>query len=185
MDSKEYKRETYYFFKSLGICVDCRKYTAVPGKISCEVCALKHSERSRRRWENLSEEEKQEQRRKEGECIKKLKDERKRKKLCVSCGRPQTKNSIYCYECRLKDRRRKARKRALERMDKIPRSKLPVHGICYRCTKNQVMEGRHLCAECYEQNLKALEIARNSKKLAEHVEYLKRRDRLHFMKKSV
>ncbi len=176
-------REDYNFYKSIGICVACHKYTAAPGRTRCEMCGAKEAERNKKTLDSLSREEKKELNKKHYEAKKKKEDERRSMGLCVKCGRPQAgTSSRLCLEHLLKERRKCARQRQAKKMElssHMDRNELPSYGICYKCCKNPVMEGKKLCEACYESNLRAIEIARS------HTKYWREQNRLIFMKASI
>lgn len=110
---------------------------------------------------------------------------RKAMGLCVACGRPQAKNSTaLCIECLLK-KRESARIRSNERRgDTLPRVELPDYNICYQCGKNPIMEGKKLCADCYENALAHLQIAMVSDGRRKSMEYFRELNRLVFTKQT-
>lgn len=165
-------RERYKFYKSLGICTVCRKFTAIPGKAYCEVCRAKSLERAEKIYSN---EEKRKQMLARG---RERYNQRKAEGLCIDCGNPTAGGFVCCPECRKIQARRRARKQ-MEK-DGLARSELPDYGICFRCCKNPVMEGKRLCAACYGTTVRTLEIARNSENAKKQREYFRTLDYLTF-----
>lgn len=165
---KKKRKERYKFYKSLGICTVCRKFTAVPGKTYCEVCRADSLEREEKRYSN---EEKRKQ------ILAKDREryyQRKAKGECPGCGKPTEGGFTFCPGCRKKQRIRDKIRR--EEREGLARSELPDYGICFRCCKNPVMEGKRLCAACYGTTVRTLEIARNSGNAKKQMEYFKSLD---------
>lgn len=182
-DRKKKETEDYYFYKSIGICIRCHKYMAAHGNTRCEMCAAKEAEISKKKFDSLSREEKKECNKKRWETRKKKEDARRSMGICVKCGRPLARTSSrLCLEHLLEERRKCERHRQANRGNRLAhmeRKELPSYGICYKCCKNPVMEGKKVCETCYESNLRALEIAHSC------TEYWKGLNRLISMKASV
>lgn len=171
--------ETKKYYRLHGICVDCGRYDAVPGKINCEVCALKRTEREMRRIRNMPAEKKDEYLKKHSETGKKRYHRRKSAGLCVLCEKPQAMGSTrLCVSCLGKERADRKKKRG------IARAEFPSYGICYLCCKNPVLEGKKLCADCYGKSLKSMETARNSENGKKAMEYFRELEHLDFIKRT-
>lgn len=181
--------ENYYFYKSIGICVSCHKYMAAPGKTRCEMCAAKEAEIGKKKFDSLSREEKKECNKKRWEREKKKEDACRSMGICVKCGRPLARTSSrVCLEHLLEERRKNERYRQANRGNRLTRKErkeLPSYGICCKCCKNPVMEGKKVCGTCYEANLRALEAACSSSRMKELREYWSGQMRLDSMKASV
>ena len=79
MDSKQYHQERYQWLKAHGLCVDCAKLPAVPGRVRCAECAEKNNAAVIfRRKKYISE------------------------KRCYICGKPAYTHSTLCIDCVLK-----------------------------------------------------------------------------------
>lgn len=168
--------ETKKYYRSHGICVDCGRHDAAPGKITCEVCAAKRTERENKRYHDMSAERKSEYLKKHAESCKNRYYQRKKEGLCVRCGSLQAKDSTrLCISCRAKE---KGRKKG------ILRRELPSYGICYLCCKEPILEGKGLCAKCYEKSLRSMEIARRSDNGEKAREYFRNLEHLDFMERT-
>ena len=131
----------YAWYKSHGICVQCLRYDAAPGRVRCEVCLLTNAENARKRrakMQSVSQAEKS----------RKLRESRKEQGLCIWCGKPRSSYSrVYCPDCRIKNQRKNdARKHG------IARSERPAYGICYRCGQT-ILPGEKLCQVCRLQSI--------------------------------
>lgn len=72
----------------------------------CPVCQEKRRERSRKRWQNLTPEQKAAA----SAYHKNWYENRKAQGICVSCGKnPAKENHTKCEGCLAKDRKRKER----------------------------------------------------------------------------
>jgi len=181
----ESSKGNYYHYKSHGICVSCGEYSAVPGKTRCEVCEAKHTETSARRIERMTAEEKERYKKRCSETNKSKYYRRKNAGICVQCGKRQAENSkVKCSICLLKERERKREKRNEKNGIYISRAEFPSYGICYLCCKNPVLEGKKLCAGCYEKHLASLQIARASDAGIKSREQFRRTSNLFFMKQT-
>lgn len=104
LDKKEYQRQynhdTYYYRKEHGICVQCGKADALPGKVRCPDCIYKHSLRKTKEYKELTPEKKK----KKYDDNKRYYHERKSHGQCVCCKKKAT-NGIYCLDHCIKNRR--------------------------------------------------------------------------------
>jgi hypothetical protein len=176
-------KSDYYFYKGLGICVKCHRYSAVPGKTKCEKCSAKVAEQRSSKRDSMSREEKTAINAKQYQAKKKLEDRRRDMGVCLKCGRMLSRYSIrFCPEHLVKERNRKRCYAQKKRGHSFTRAELPLYGICYRCCKNPVIEGKKMCAVCYGKNLHTLEIARHSKNAEEGRAAFKKMNIADFMK---
>jgi hypothetical protein len=131
----------YQWYKKNGICVQCLRYDASPGKVRCEVCLAKNAEVARKRREKMKSVSRAEE-------YRKMRETRKEQGLCIWCGKPRCSySSVFCIDCRIKNQRKNnARKKG------VARSERPLYGMCYRCGK-QVRLGDKLCPECRNQSI--------------------------------
>ncbi len=131
----------YDWYKSNGICVQCLRYDAAPGRVRCEVCLNKNAEASKNRRAKMQSVS-------QSDRLRNLRESRKEKGLCIWCGKPRSQySSAFCIECRVKNQRKNnARKTG------ISRSERPLYGMCYICGK-QVYSGEKLCRECKKQSI--------------------------------
>lgn len=131
----------YEWYKANGICIQCLRYNAAPGKVRCEVCLAKNAENARKyraKKQSVSQ----------AERARKLREIRKEQGLCIWCGNPRSSySSVFCVDCRIKNQRRNDAKKS-----GIDRSERPRYGMCYRCGK-QIQLGNKLCTECKEQSI--------------------------------
>lgn len=135
-----YQRELRVSCKRLHICVQCYKqdaYTLV-GRTLCADCAAKDAARHRQKYSLKEEAEK----RKEERRLKRQRHIENHE--CTECGKKLPQNYTYrlCARCRGRKRRRWKKK-----------DMRGVDGMCSRCGKELCMEGKRLCAKCYEKQL--------------------------------
>ena len=144
----KYDRELYLWYKEMGICVQCRRERAAPGRTRCEECAAVEAERAAERREKMPIERKEEV--KHINYTRRIEKRRERAKngLCATCGKPYPESTPFgqCRECRNKRNKMLARYR-----DPIIRSERPAYGMCYICGK-PLEEGAEstLCRKCLE-----------------------------------
>lgn len=149
-------KELYDVHKHLKRCVRCGKTDAFTliGRSYCGDCCEKNREYYRKYY---LEKEKD----KKAQKSKKLREERKSNHLCAKCGKPLPENydkkHTSCEKCRAKIRleaeKRRRKNGILSRQD----SNL---GMCTRCHKKTPLNGKKVCAECYEYLCKSVEHAR-------------------------
>ena len=139
----------YQWYKENGICVQCLRYDASPGKVRCEVCLAKNAEVARKRREKMQSVS-------QAERHKMLRESRKEQGLCIWCGKPKSRySSVFCTDCRIKNQHNNnARKTG------ISRSERPLYGMCYRCGKS-ILPGNRLCNDCKRQSIANLPADRN------------------------
>ena len=145
MSKSEAAKSRYDYLRRQNRCVWCGDRDAYTenGRALCGECAGKQRERYA---------EHPEKRKKQ---IAEYQRERKRKLadagLCIRCGkaepRPGLKSCDRCLGHYRRDNTKKVRKPALP-------------GMCSRCRSKPVVEGRRLCADCYESVCRGLEKAR-------------------------
>lgn len=139
--SSEYAAESYKWYKSRGICVQCRKEFAEIGKTMCPLCLeKKNSQRKLGRENNpdVIERDKIAGR----ERYHRLKNSG----ICTQCGKKPvyTKNGhklLYCYECWL------ARKRWNLEHSAARSKHLRECGLCIKCGGERV-DGKMVCENC-------------------------------------
>lgn len=94
-----------------GICVACGQADAAPHRKLCWECLYKSNERKCKYRANMTEEQKQSERKKDAERIKKRYAERKAAGKCVRCGKkPAEPGKVMCTMCRKKDAKRQMEK---------------------------------------------------------------------------
>lgn len=147
-----YDREKREYLKEIGVC-KCGKEVAI-GFTSCPDCL----EKDRQKKEQKRVSNRQEYNEYMKEYRKNQTQKRRAEGLCTRCGKKLTDTSkATCAECRVKMRKQKNKRNA----GKIPRSEWIENGMCYHCGK-PVMDGKKVCPECYERNMKLLEKANAS-----------------------
>lgn len=130
-------KEEYQYFKSKGICTHCRQEKAEQGKTLCLVCKMQNREyKSERKYDKEKEKSKYIYRKENG--------------LCVNCGARPQQHKLICNRCYSTILRRKAKNTA------IPRSERVSYGLCYICGKNELVNGKKVCASCYEVRYKSI-----------------------------
>ena len=144
-----YSYEAYHYYKDHGICVYCKREKAAPGKVMCLNCASILAEKKRAKYNQVSEEEREERNRKKREQSKALRDYRKENGLCITCGKPVYKNYSRCYEHYIYFKRvdRKRREARAKRYAEI--------GLCRICGK-PVVKGKKFCEEHLEKYRKIM-----------------------------
>ena len=139
-----YSYDTYHYYKEHGICIQCHQEDAAPGRTRCLNCLSIMAENQRRHRNKLTEEEREEIKRKKREQSKALRDYRRENGLCLVCGKPVYKNYSKCYEHylyfkRIDRERREAKKKGYAEL-----------GLCRICGEPTV-EGKKFCAYHLEQ----------------------------------
>ena len=144
------------FYKSIGICIVCRKRAAEPNKTECIECAERSRIRQERKRKSLTEDEKKSLNKKIRESHKRLYEERKKNGLCTKCGRKAQYGNRLCIECYVK---------TIQKSKKVglARSERPSYGLCYFCGERS-LHGMGVCAKCYDRVEKAREAKRNGQK---------------------
>lgn len=155
MHNNEQEKKNREYLKRVNRCTRCGKrdsYT-IGGRSICFECTeelkvinAKYRDKNR---ENINEYQ------------RRVKNERKEQGLCVRCGEVLPKNSMFlsCVTCRERERKYK---RKYDRMKgaNYPRGG---NGFCWTCNKKPAMEGKKLCEDCYQRQLKILEDGPNRK----------------------
>lgn len=146
---QKWRRQAYI---RTGRCGSCGKEDAftMAGKGICAECAERRNQSSKA-WNLAHPGRKAESRRK-------LSEQRQAAGLCTMCGKPLPKNYRYknCQTCLAKIRNRRQ----------------PVYipnGMCHRCKKEPCVEGKKLCAACYEVACRSAEKARACMSTEGHV----------------
>lgn len=149
----KYDRELYLWYKDRGICIQCRRERAAPGKVRCEECLAVEADRTYENRQKMPVEQRKEVNRRNNAKRIELRRTRAKNGLCASCGKPYPEATTFgqCRECRNKRNRKKLE--AKMEHGYIPRSERPTYGMCYRCG-SPIDEGK-LCESCIEQNKRA------------------------------
>ena len=132
-------KEEYQFFKSRGICTHCKHEKAEHGKTLCLACKMQNRE-----YKKKYDQDKMRARDKANW------EYRKANGLCVNCGARPQQHGLICNKCYSTILRRKANNTA------IPRSERVSYGLCYICGKNELVEGKKVCASCYDTRYKSI-----------------------------
>lgn len=94
------RKEEYDFYKSIGVCVDCKNEPAYGKQVVCVVCAVKRQDTQHKYY--LAHKEAIRARENEQKRIKYK--ERKEKELCPKCGKKKvTPGYKTCTLCRYKN----------------------------------------------------------------------------------
>lgn len=148
-------KKRYMQLKAKGICVDCRKTPARPGKTRCGACAQKGSVKTQQKYWNLVS---------QGVCVqchqaparpdrvccescaetasrkeKRRRDRLRTQGLCASCGKTNPlPGQVHCKIC--------------AEMFRISSNEryhlLKAQGLCAQCGKVQAVLGKVLCKTC-------------------------------------
>lgn len=132
-----YMRENRQFFRANGMCTACGATDAftMAGRWLCSDCTDK-----RNAYMTVYREENREKMREYGRSLAVA---RKNGGRCVKCGRDMGGDPhASCARCRAIDAERQRRKRASRRNDV---------GVCYMCAAEPVIDGKRVCADCYEK----------------------------------
>ena len=145
---REYRRETYLWRKTHGICVRCGREDAEPHKTKCVECLGQEAACAKKFRDSMSEAQKREQSKR-----RRLKrDARKTSGLCVCCGKKVSKGKSYCLECWIKERRRKKAQYETRRMKTDF-----AEGLCCRCNE-PALPGKKLCEKHYACVMRGIEV---------------------------
>lgn len=142
-DASRRLREWYI---SHGICPKCKDAPLMGNERLCPECRANESERLSRY--NRS---KPEYRKRHYEKYKAL-------GLCVKCGRKVLSGYATCPIC--SNAQRDHNNFSRDNFLVGERTYKALHGICYRCGKNPCVDGKKLCADCYDASLRNLQKAR-------------------------
>lgn len=125
-----------------GICIGCRKESAMPGKQKCPECLYKQTI-ANIKYRSLEYERGRYAKRKE------QRSERIAHKLCPNCGKP-AKHGQLCSECYIKKQRvhQRGREQRLQRGD--PRRIRVENGLCWLCD-SPAMEGKKVCEKHFAE----------------------------------
>lgn len=140
-------KQEYYFYKNLGICVQCNKEKAKEGQSRCQKCLDSAAEYRRKKRSEMTDEQKEIEKQKKREHMRKLREEKKKNGICIWCKKPVSKYSDkFCIDCRVASTRR-------NRAKGITRSERVSFGICYICGKEPLFEDKHVCKQCYDKKI--------------------------------
>lgn len=91
--------ESYYWYKSHGICVKCKRNDASPNRIMCDEC--------REKWNAIRREKIKdpEYKKWKKQYNKEHKEKMLENGLCPICGKPLHQGHKTCYECWFKTER--------------------------------------------------------------------------------
>ena len=145
-----------------GICVACGQNSAEPHRKLCWECLCKSNERRYKCRANMTEEQKQAERKKDRERLKKRYAERKADGKCVRCGKkPAEPGKVMCTMCLKKDTKRQTEKN--RKNGTLPRYMFGDGYHCVTCGKD-IDNGKKQCDKCYRNSVHAMEIARGKVK---------------------
>lgn len=134
-----YSKENYQYYKRIGICTHCHREKAEEGRVLCLMCKMDN-----RKYKKKYDPEKTRAR------DKAKREYRKANGLCTNCGARPQQHKLLCHKCHSTILRRK------EKNGKIPRCEWVAYGLCYSCGKEGLMEGKKVCAICYEKKYKSI-----------------------------
>lgn len=129
------------FWQSQGICPICRKRRIYGEEKQCLECNAYSANWKAKKFANMTEEEREEQRRKDREQRAKLREKRLSQGLCVKCGKENSdKRYKNCPICR-----EKQRNKTNYHDERIFYQSL---GVCPVCHKNKLFGDEKQCVEC-------------------------------------
>lgn len=104
MGSPAYCKERYQWYKAHGICANCGRTWAEPGRVLCAECARKKAA-SKRRYDPDGT--------RRTAYVDALRAERRAAGLCIDCGKPLDGLHTRCSQClaRMRERARMYRLR--------------------------------------------------------------------------
>lgn len=97
MGSPAYNKERYHWYKSHGICANCGRTWAEPGKVLCAMCARKNAASQKKYDPDGS---------RTAAAHSALRAARKAAGLCIECGRPLDGQYTRCATCLARARER-------------------------------------------------------------------------------
>lgn len=137
---RAYDRESYRFWKSLGVCTRCQTQDAytLAGRPLCGGCAEREAGYDRKRRKVHGEEINRDRRERYAA--------RKAAGLCPKCGGEREPGFVKCKKCRAADAIRSRKYKQARRPEtNTPRGD---NGICYWCNKAPSIPGKRLCVDC-------------------------------------
>lgn len=163
--SIEDMRLDYHYFKSHGICTQCRVKDAVNGRSRCPECA----EKARIVAKKIKARETPEKRSKRYKYDAEWKNRRREKRrslgLCSDCGGHREDASyLMCLMCRLNKRVLILDVDKKHVVPPIPRFERHLYGCCVICNKSPLFKETKICIDCYNRNLISLAKAREVQK---------------------
>ena len=124
----------YEWLTEMGLCHKCRREKAAPNRKFCFDCLEKIREENDKRYNAEYAKEYQKRRRE-------IYHEKKENGICVRCIKPAT-HGMYCYECYIKQRRRRQERTARAKNERHERGLIPderkANGLCLWCGENAV-----------------------------------------------
>lgn len=150
--SRNYNQESRLYFKKLGFCPRCKRNKLFGDEKECPECIAMMYEVNRKSKEkgNVSTKE----------YYRNYNERLKEQGLCRGCRKRNIAvGHIYCSICLAKKRIRARKNNGIERNERYK------YGICYRCGKQELVQGKKLCQKCYEDSLKSLQKANESESL--------------------
>lgn len=140
-------KDAYRLYLSIGICPRCKKEKLYGTEKSCPECKAKAASYMTAKRENMTESEKEIQRKKDNAYNKAKYDRHKEAGICVYCGKRKSESPyISCSICTAK---RKIYYR--EHTGKyIQRHERASYGLCYVCGRHLDREGK-ACKACSDK----------------------------------
>lgn len=166
------KSGDYGFYRTIGICPHCGKRPSEPNRSLCYECLGYEQDRYHERKESGKLNEKL---RRSNEQKMKEYNRRKVGGLCTRCGKKPAAKGLLCARCYGRYRSRQIAKKS-----DIDRSERPVYDLCYICGKGPLLEGKRVCAKCYEVRMRTMTSAWEKQDKS----YFQGLNDLHFAKKA-
>lgn len=166
---KNYRRESRKFFKKMGLCSECGKYTVYGSDITCFECRAKQQTYRDAHRKPLTDNEKSKMRIHNRNIYK----ERIENNLCTRCGlRKPAEGKKKCAICLEKDA-----KKHRERWKKThPFVNAPADKHCRWCKSTNLVEGKKCCPDCYKKMVDNLNKVRTDYWRKENRAIFKRKD---------
>jgi hypothetical protein len=151
---RRYKRDYNALLKANHLCRDCKAQDGhtLNGFLLCWDCQQKANDRQR---ERRSKESYKAQRRIE---VKAEYDARKSEGKCPQCsGMRDSSRYKLCAHCRALKRMGAEKKESVRRIIENVNWPRGANGYCWQCNRRKAIDGKKLCAECYQTQLVRLQ----------------------------
>lgn len=139
--TKEERHADYLWYKSRGICTQCRCRDAMAERTRCPECSFKQSEQNR--MKNATPDAKKKHRINENARYQRRKAEGR----CINCGK-LTDGKVRCNECNRHSYI--LQKASRQRKGHTTREQRLAMSLCVKCGKRSKMADRTICQECYD-----------------------------------
>lgn len=130
----------YEWLTEMNLCHKCRKNRPAPNRKFCFNCLDKIREENAKRYDSEKAKEYQKRRRE-------IYRQKKENGICVRCNKKAT-HGMYCYECSIKQKMRRAERTARAKEERHERGLIPnerkANGLCLWCGEKAII-GMNCC----------------------------------------